>query len=52
MYEINFEFELDEESRKKMDELKRELELEIQETLESASSVVDEVGLCYAKELY
>lgn len=27
-------------------------ELEIQETLESASSVVDEVGLCYAKELY
>ena len=52
MYETSFGFELDEESKKKLDALKRELELETQETLESASRVVDEVGLCYAKELY
>lgn len=52
MYETSFEFELDEESKKKIDELKRELELEMQETLESASMVVDKEGLCYAKELY
>ena len=29
MCEMSFEFELDEESKKKLDELKRELELEI-----------------------
>ncbi len=52
MRETSFEFELDGESKKKLDELKRELELEIQETLEIASRVVDKVGLCYVKELY
>lgn len=52
MYETSLKFELDEESRKRLDEFKRELELEIQETLESASMVVDKEGLCYAKELY
>lgn len=51
VYETSFEFELDEESKKKLDELK-ELELEMQETLESASRVVDKEELCYAKELY
>lgn len=52
MYETSFSFELDEESKKKIDELKRELELEMQETLEIASMVVDKVGLCYVKELH
>ncbi len=52
MYETSFGFELDEESKKKLDELKRELELEMQKTLESASRVVDKVGICYVKELY
>lgn len=52
MQEMSFEFELDEKSKKKLDELKRELELEVQETLEIASRVVDKEGLRYVKELY
>ena len=49
---MSFDFELDEESKKKLNELKRELELEVQETLESATKVVDKEGLCYVNELY
>lgn len=52
MRETSFEYELDGESKKKLDELKRELELEIQETLEIALMVVDKEGLYYANELY
>lgn len=43
MQEMSFEFELDEESKKKLNEFRRGIEQEIQETLESALTAPDMV---------
>lgn len=49
---FEFEFELDRESKKKLDEFHREVEVEIQEVLKKASETVSKWGLCYVKELH